>query len=562
MFKINIFLVLSLLISTLGYGQSALSQLKNRGEVCLKMKLDDFQRLESLVAWDISKVSDDSVAFYVDEERFKTVLKSSIDYRVMPVETLISSGAKYDVQYILSSNFSVYPTYEQYDSIMTILANIYPQMMQRQDLGTLPSGRKIIIWKMSKNISQNDPKPHILLTSTMHGNETTGAILMFKLAKYLVDNYGTDSLSTLLLDSNTIWINPFANPDGTYYGGNHTVAQAKRYNANNVDINRNFPDPDDGPHPDGNAYQPETVIFMDFANNNQFTLAANFHGGAEVFNYPWDTWSKLSADDDWWQRIGNQYATNCHIASNNSYFNFLGGVTNGYQWYEVTGGRQDFMNYFHQCREATIELSNTKLLPENQFTTLWNYNKQALLDYISATNQGLRGYITDSATGNPLKAKIEMLNHDKDSSHVYSYMPHGNFYRLLDSGYYQVKVSASGYNSKVVDSVWIDSDSKTWLNVSLSPKVSGMGKEMVLLDNFTIFPNPASDFVIIKPKTLVEKLQVQIYDITGKLVDSQWSNRSDFYMINLKNLESGVYMLQIFSSCNRLEGVSKMLIER
>ena len=79
-----------------------------------------------------------------------------------------------------------------------------------------------------------------------------------------------------------IWINPLANPDGCYHGGNSSVSGATRYNANSVDLNRNFADPDDGPHPDGNSYQPETNIFMAFADTMHFTMSANFHGGAEL----------------------------------------------------------------------------------------------------------------------------------------------------------------------------------------------------------------------------------------------------------------------------------------
>ena len=32
---------------------------------------------------------------------------------------------------------------------------------------------------------------------------------------------------------------------------------------------------------------------------------------------------------------------------------------------------------------------------------------------------GLRGIITDSITGLPLKAKVEIIGHDEDSSHVF-----------------------------------------------------------------------------------------------------------------------------------------------
>ncbi|MBK6966466.1 MAG: hypothetical protein IPH20_21865 [Bacteroidales bacterium] len=66
---------------------------------------------------------------------------------------------------------------------------------------------------------------------------------------------------------------------------------ARRYNINGVDLNRNYPDPEDGDHPDGYAWQPETVAFMNFAGQHDFVAAANFHGGVEVVNYPWDTWA-------------------------------------------------------------------------------------------------------------------------------------------------------------------------------------------------------------------------------------------------------------------------------
>ena len=65
-----------------------------------------------------------------------------------------------------------------------------------------------------------------------------------------------------LVNEIDIWINPLANPDGETRWGNQDVWNATRYNANWVDLNRNYPDPEDGPHPDGNAYQPETIMFF------------------------------------------------------------------------------------------------------------------------------------------------------------------------------------------------------------------------------------------------------------------------------------------------------------
>ena len=59
---------------------------------------------------------------------------------------------------------------------------------------------------------------------------------------------------------------------------------------------------------------------MDLADSVQFDMSCNIHTGAEVFNYPWDTWSRLTADDVWWRNIAYQYADTAHAHSSQGYF--------------------------------------------------------------------------------------------------------------------------------------------------------------------------------------------------------------------------------------------------
>ena len=129
----------------------------------------------------------------------------------------------------------------------------------------------------------------------MHGNELTGYVLMLRLIDDLLNGY-SNGLYQDVINEIDIWINPLANPDGAYATGDQSVSGATRNNANWVDLNRNYPDPQDGQHPDGNAWQEETLIFMNLADSIPFSMSCNFHTGAEVFNYPWDTWSNLTAD--------------------------------------------------------------------------------------------------------------------------------------------------------------------------------------------------------------------------------------------------------------------------
>ena len=144
------------------------------------------------------------------------------------------------------------------------------------------------------------------------------------------------------MDNLEIWINPLANPDGTYKTGN-TISFPTRFNANGVDLNRNFPDPETP----GTLLQKETIDMMKFMREHKFVISANFHAGAEVVNYPWDRWeSKYHADDSWFNAISRAYADTVHIYSGPVYMNDLdNGVTSGTDWYVVYGGRQDFVTW-------------------------------------------------------------------------------------------------------------------------------------------------------------------------------------------------------------------------
>ncbi|MCD6330185.1 MAG: succinylglutamate desuccinylase/aspartoacylase family protein, partial [Candidatus Cloacimonetes bacterium] len=239
-------------------------------------------------------------------------------------------------------DWDYYPTYDQYIAMMYQFAADYPTICRIVDIGSSVEGRQLLFAVISDNVGTEEDEPEFMYTATMHGDETAGYVLMLRLIDYLLSGYGFDPEVTEMINEIEIWINPLANPDGTYHGGNNTVYGAQRYNANNVDINRNFPDPEDGPHPDGNAWQPETIAMMDIAEANSFIHSANFHGGAEVVNYPWDTWATLHADNDWYYDISRAFADTVHLYSPSTYMNFKdNGVTNGYAWYTISGGRQD-----------------------------------------------------------------------------------------------------------------------------------------------------------------------------------------------------------------------------
>jgi hypothetical protein len=442
---------------------------KNNVEVYFKFHFNTKAELNNLSKMiSIDNVKGDTAFAYANEEQYNHFIKSGYEIKILTAPgKLIVPEMSDDVQKI--TDWNVYPTYDAYVAMMNQFAADYPDICQLIDAGNTVQGRRILFVKISDNVNVREAEPQFMFSSSMHGDEITGYVLMLRLIDTLLTSYGTDTRLTDLINNDEIWINPLANPDGTYHGGNGTVYGATRYNANGVDLNRNFPDPADGPHPDGNAWQPETIDMKTLAENNNFVLSANFHGGTEVVNYPWDTWSRLHPDDSWWQLISHLYADTAQANSPAGYMSgFNDGITNGYDWYRVTGGRQDFFTYFHHGREVTIEISDIKTPAASTLPSYWYYNKESFLDYMENTYYGIRGIITDTS-GNPVKAKIVIAGHDFDNSEVYSDSLNGAYYRMIIVGTYTLNVSADNYLPQTITNVQAINFQSTVLNIQLVP---------------------------------------------------------------------------------------------
>lgn len=74
------------------------------------------------------------------------------------------------------------------------------------------------------------------------------------------------------------------------------------------------------------------------------------------------------------------------------------------------------------------------------------------------------------------------------------------------------------------------------------------------LSSIDAYPNPASDIVTITPSnTTFESLSFQVYDLNGrKVIETKDSN------INVQNLNSGVYMVHVFSDKTKI-GIQKIV---
>lgn len=471
--------LLVLCVAVLLYGntqaqsQRALAELMSqRGEYYFSLNVQnpaDIQVINTLCSVDATNGS--TVICYANPIQYDNLLAAGYQPSLMTPPSLREEAQMYDPQRGMY-DWDTYLTYSQYVSMMEGFPATAAsgRTCTFLDLGTLSTSNHRKILGVRINNGQPDGKPKFLYTSTMHGDEVTGMILMLRLIDELCTS--TDSRIVNLINSLDIFIFPCTNPDGTYYGGNNTVNGARRANGNNVDLNRHFPDFDDGAHPDGASYyQDEAQWMMDLAQEYLFTMGANYHGGAEVVNYPWDTYQPVHPDDAWWKYVSREYANLAQSVSSNYMTDENNGITNGYAWYTITGSRQDYMNYFGQCRELTLECSSSKTPSASQLPNFWNYNHNSMLTYMEECLKGVHGIVMDANTNQPIEGvTVTVQNHDHHGSSVTSHAV-GDFHRPIKGGSYTFKFTKEGYCSETVD-VTIADGARVDLTIYLSPSGS------------------------------------------------------------------------------------------
>jgi len=280
-----------------------------------------------------------------------------------------------------------YPTYETYLAMMQRWVEDYPLLCQVDTIGYSVRGRLILCMHIEGGTGSGAAKPQFFYSSTIHGDEVTGYVMMLRLIDTLLSGYGSNAQYTDLMDRVAIYINPLANPDGTYNRGNNTVQGAIRYNANYVDLNRNYPDPfGTGAKA---VLQPENEAMIDYVERHDFRLSANLHGGSEVMNFPWDCFTSLQnphPQADWWRAVCQRFVDTSRTvdATHFSDVNAQGYIAGG-DWYVIHGGRQDYMNYYQNCLELTMEISVDKTLACERLPEYWGLLQHSLVNYISET---------------------------------------------------------------------------------------------------------------------------------------------------------------------------------
>ena len=493
---------------------------------------------------------------YANEEQWMQVNKFGLEIEELPHP---SSLYQHEMNSSGPMEWDSYPTYAAYRNMMWQFASAYPNICRLDTIGYSVQNRLILALKISDNVNQNEDEPEFLYTSSMHGDELVGYILMLRLADHLLSQYGQNTADGIraskLVNELEIWINPLSNPDGTYrLGGDTTVNFATRNNANNKDLNRNFPDRISDTNNTLTGRQPETQVMMRFASKRNITMSANFHGGAQVVNYPWDNGAasgqySICPDDAWFIASSLAYSlTNPDLMSGG----FTNGITNGCAWYSMFGGRQDWMYFWHGGRETTIELWDVKSPPGSTLPQRWINNKESLLAYMEQSLKGIRGIVTDIADTQPVKAKIYIMN--IPNAFVKTDSVIGDYHRMILPGNYSVIFTAPGYVTDTVHNVPVTDSIATRLDhlmrrsvTNITTVENNVPKQFMLNQNY---PNPFNPVTNLEFGILnLGFVSLEIYDLLGKEVATLVSERLSPGIYKIKfdgsNFTSGIFFYKL-----------------
>lgn len=388
-------------------------------------------------------------------------------------DAFLATGIPYlieEVQPVAGKQLTGYPTYAGLTTILNDAATNYPDIVRLESLGQSVQGRELWAIRISDHPDLEEDEPEFAYISTMHGDEKIGTVLCLNFLELLLEGYGQDSQITEYVDETEIWLVPLMNPDG--YELN------TRFNAHSRDLNRIFPEYSrdftgtiftDGT-PSTAGREPEVAHIMDWTASNSFVLGANYHAGDLLVNYPYDEEPGVPSgadaptpDDALMRAISLAYASlNPPMFAS---VEFPDGISNGSAWYSISGGMQDWHYRYTGFVELTFEVSKIKTPGSTALAGLWDDNRDAMFAYLDWVHRGVRGTVTDGATGEPLFAQVLV---DDNPQPVFTDPEVGDYHRLLLPGRHSVRAEAPGYIPYTTDTVLVSEGTAARADAPLS----------------------------------------------------------------------------------------------
>lgn len=442
-----------------------------------------------------------------------------------------------------------YHTYKSMTDELKALEASYSDIADLDSIGT--TWEKRIIWalKISDSVDQEEDEAAVFVAGCHHGNEILSVEVPMYLINYLLKNYDADSTIAYLVDSREIWFVPMVNPDG------HTAIT--RRNAHNVDINRNYSYQwgenahHYGPYP---FSEPESRAVRDLSLSQHFAASLSFHSSGRKVLYPWAYTDTIQvADSIAYREIGQALADSAG-------YEFIQSGS----WYWHGGEHNDWQYSQNGVFGFTMELYTKHNAPASAIEEVSKRNLPGFLYLLRRVEgAGITGVITDSDSGKPLDATIQIMEvfdpyHEIAPRH--SDPEFGRYRWLLSPGNYTVAFSKEGYKDTLVENVSVNEDSITILNISLKQieVFADDSKSSMIPAGYSMdqnYPNPFNSQTEIGysiPRD--SKVRIEVYNVLGQklinLVDGykeagyhrvSWNGKDS----NGRPVSSGIYFYRM-----------------
>jgi hypothetical protein len=319
---------------------------------------------------------------YEYEVLIKDVTKNYLETRNQTSKLAQECNSISGPAYQIPENFTLgsvggYFTYDEILGHLENMQNLYPDLISliAPINDSLTHDGNPLYWvKISDNPEiDEDGEPELLYTALHHAREPGSVSQLIFYMYYLLENYGSSSQITSIINNAELYFVPIINPDGYLYneytdpsGGG--MWRKNRRNNNDgsfgVDLNRNYSfhwaEDDFGSSPNTNtqtyrgpgpASEPETQMINDFCINHHFELALNYHAYGGLFIYPWGY-----ADPSLTPDSSSFFAFGQHLTQHNHYTYGTGSETVGYT---VNGDSDDWM-----YGEETVKNKILTMTPE------------------------------------------------------------------------------------------------------------------------------------------------------------------------------------------------------
>lgn len=191
------------------------------------------------------------------------------------------------------------PAYLDYSGIVTQIKEWNTQAKDLTEVGTYGKSKRgtDLYYIRIHNSYDTKPKPKVLITACIHGNEpwSTGVVMGY--AGTLLGEYGKNQEITDLVNSRDIYIIPVVSPD-SYPHSRHV---------DGVDPNRNFPGPS---NPNRQSVPPVKAV-QDFVLKIKPNAVISGHTWGRIFLHPYGDKNDYCPDHAEYQRIIGKMGQMC-----------------------------------------------------------------------------------------------------------------------------------------------------------------------------------------------------------------------------------------------------------